>query len=172
MASKNKKVKLVEINLFSLQKTLTEPISRSFERAPNAFKLFLLNEQDAVFKRIADRIRRIVRQSIKQNITGEPAVEYAPLSRRYERWKKKHYPNEPILKLTGRSLRSFKIFMDVSRKEDKQGRGVVVLSFKAKRMPYYMEYHTTGTSIMPKRDWRTLHKWVREKIRGVLSKVG
>jgi hypothetical protein len=43
-----------------------------------------------------------------------------------------------------------------------------VLNFDAK-VPFYMRFHALGGQKIPKRDWRKMHKWVKNEINKILG---
>jgi len=164
-----KKAELVMLNVKKIQRTLPELVYRSVERAPTIAQLFVLPESSSFAKRILRKIREVVRRSVKMNLSGESENPYTPLSPRYKRWKEKHFPNKPILQLTGNTLKKFRIIASIQRKESvKTNRAILVLNFDAK-VPFYMRFHALGGQKIPKRDWRKMHKWVKTEINKILG---
>jgi hypothetical protein len=167
-----KKAELVTMDVKSMQRTLPELVYRSVERAPPVAQLFILPDSSSFTKRILRRLREVVRRSVKMNLSGENDEEenpYAPLSPRYKRWKEKHFPNKPILQLTGNTLKKFRMFASIQRKENiKTNRAILVINFDTK-IPFYMRFHALGGQKIPKRDWRKMHKWVKDEINKILG---
>jgi len=164
-----RKVELVRMDVKNIQRTLPELVYRAVQKAPPIAQLFILPESSSFVKRILRRLREVVRRSVKMNLSGESEKPYTPLSPRYKRWKERHFPNRPILQLTGTTLKKFRLIASIQRKENiKTNRAILVLNFDAK-IPFYMRFHALGGKKIPKRDWRKMHKWVRDEINKILG---
>jgi hypothetical protein len=164
-----KKAELVRMDVKNIQRTLPELVYRSVERAPPIAQLFILPESSSFTKRMLRRLREVVRRSVKMNLSGESENPYTQLSSRYKRWKEKYFPNKPILQLTGNTLKKFRIIASIQRKENvKTNRAILVLNFDTK-IPFYMRFHALGGQKIPKRDWRKMHKWVKDEINKILG---
>jgi len=167
--ARTKKTELVMMDVKNMQRTLPELVYSAVEKAPPIAQLFILPESSSFSKRILRRLREVVRKSVKMNLSGESENPYTQLSPRYKRWKDRHFPNKPILQLTGNTLKKFRIFASIRRKENiKTNRAILVLNFDA-RIPFYMRFHALGGQKIPKRDWRKMHKWVKDEINKILG---
>jgi hypothetical protein len=167
--AKARKVELVRMDVKNIQRTLPDLVHRGFQKAPPIAQLFLLPESSSFAKRILRRLREVVRRSVKMNLSGESEEPYKPLSPKYKRWKERHFPNRPILQLTGNTLKNFRIIASIQRKENiKTNRAILVLNFDAK-IPFYMRFHALGGKKIPRRDWRKMHKWVKDEINKILG---
>jgi hypothetical protein len=167
--AKAKKKELIKMDVKNMQRTLPELVYSAVERAPPIAQLFVLPESSSFTKRILRRLREVVRRSVKMNLSGESEEPYTPLSPRYKRWKDRYFPNTPILQLTGKTLKKFRIIASIQRKENvKTNRAILVLNFDAK-IPFYMRFHALGGQKIPKRDWRKMHKWVKDEINKILG---
>ena len=164
-----KKAELIRMDVKNIQRTLPDLVYRAAQKAPPIAQLFLLPESSSFAKRILRRLREVVRRSVKMNLSGESEKSYTPLSPRYKQWKERHFPNRPILQLTGNTLKKFRIIASIQRKESiKTNRAILVLNFDAK-VPFYMRFHALGGQKIPKRDWRKMHKWVKNEINKILG---
>jgi len=164
-----KKAELIKMDVKNMQRTLPELVYRAVEKAPPIAQLFILPEGSSFSRRILRRLREVVRRSVKMNLSGESEEPYTALSPKYKRWKERHFPNKPILQLTGSTLKRFRMIASIQRKENiKTNRAILVLNFDTK-IPFYMRFHALGGKKIPKRDWRKMHKWVKDEINKILG---
>ena len=115
----------------------------------------------------AKAIKVVIESRILENLSGKAKPPFKPLSPRYKAWKEKNYGKLPILVLTGRSKKSYKVMATNEGGEGKRS----VLKIKVKA-PSYFWYHHTGTKYLPKRDWLALQPKDKREIKRIIEGRG
>ena len=112
----------------------------------------------------AKAIKAVIEKRILENLSGKAKPPFKPLSPRYKAWKEKNYGKLPILVLTGRSKKTYKV-----TPTNEGGRGSrSALKIKVK-VPSYFWYHHTGTKYLPKRDWLALQPKDKREIKRIIE---
>lgn len=111
---------------------------------------------------VAARLRRQIREDFDSEGAGGRSGKWARLSKRYRRWKERHYPGRKILELTYRLRDSLTA---ASHPDAVEIRDAAFLFFGSS-VPY-AGYHQSGTEKMPRRPPisptdRDVYEWVVE----------
>jgi len=106
------------------------------------FPTFNTNWWESSKDEIARQLLNDNREAWAREVDPQEDSPWTPLKPAYSAWKRSKYPNEPILRASGRMLNRTTI-----RPENSRG------IFRARMGSDYGSYHMTGTSKMGARPW-------------------